>query len=117
MSASLLSMAPSPGGQARFAFRFVRPRAQHRLSNGEADTESAELRGAAARALIRLPCSLALSFACNDHLREINVGNFYTNVTLGVTDEQAVAQHLTSQGRSAFVSRAEGSALVVFERD
>jgi hypothetical protein len=34
-----------------------------------------------------------------------------------VTDEQAVRQHLASKGRRAFVSRAEGNALVVFERD
>lgn len=45
------------------------------------------------------------------------MGSFYTNVTVRVADEQAVGQHLAGKGRSAFVSRAEGSALVVFERE
>lgn len=45
------------------------------------------------------------------------MGSFYTNVTVRVTDEQAVGQHLASKGRGAFVSRAEGSALVIFDRD
>jgi hypothetical protein len=45
------------------------------------------------------------------------VGSFYTNVTVRVTDEQAVQQHLASKDQRAFVSRTEGSALVVFGRD
>ena len=45
------------------------------------------------------------------------MGSFYTNVTVRVSDEQAVRQHLAGKGRHAFVSRAEGGALVVFERD
>lgn len=45
------------------------------------------------------------------------MGSFYTNVTVRLTDEQAIRQHLASKGRRAFVSRAEGTALVVFDRD
>ena len=45
------------------------------------------------------------------------MGSFYTNVTLRTSDRQRVSQELAASGLSAFISRPENGALVVFERE
>ncbi|MGH9888385.1 MAG: hypothetical protein ACREBE_22815 [bacterium] len=45
------------------------------------------------------------------------MGSFYTNVTVRTADQDSVVAYLTERGRRAFVSRPDGDALVVFDRD
>jgi len=45
------------------------------------------------------------------------MGSFYTNVTLRTTDSVSVRHELTKRRATAYVSRLDADALVVFERD
>jgi hypothetical protein len=45
------------------------------------------------------------------------MGNFYTNVTLRVSDDRPVIEYLTERRRNAFVSGAEKNAVVVFDSE
>jgi hypothetical protein len=45
------------------------------------------------------------------------MGNFYTNVTLRVSDDRPVIEYLTERRRNAFVSGPEKNALVVFDSE
>jgi hypothetical protein len=50
------------------------------------------------------------------HVCEKEMGSFYTNVTLRTADRARVRMHLAELGMTAYVSRPEEHALVVFER-
>lgn len=45
------------------------------------------------------------------------MGRFYTNVTLRTSDRDRIVETLTGQSKTAYVSRAESGAVVVFERE
>jgi hypothetical protein len=45
------------------------------------------------------------------------VGSFYTNITLRTKERARVRDELAAQGRTAYLSRVDGDAVVVFDRD
>lgn len=53
----------------------------------------------------------------DEHLRGGEVGSFYTNVTLRTPAHGRVRAHLEARGSAAYISRPEGNALVVFDRE
>ena len=45
------------------------------------------------------------------------MGSFYTNITLRTTNQNRVVDVLSSAGRTAFVSQAQGGCIVVYDSD